>query len=85
MGTWIIRDRQGQTIFGGEPTVGSLYDVVHERKGSFRVRVTSFDDEWLHGVIVDGTAHFLNEDDRGPAEPVIVRHSLCQLVEVTES
>jgi hypothetical protein len=84
MGTWIIRDKQGQTIFGAEPTVGALYDVVHERKGSFRVRVTRFDEEWLHGVIVDGTARFTSEDDRGPAEPIIVRHSLCRLEEVAE-
>jgi hypothetical protein len=79
MGTWIIRDKAGQTIFGASPVVGTLYDVVHERKGGFRVRVTSFDDEWLHGVIVDGSARFVNDSDRGPGEPVIVRHNLCKL------
>ena len=36
--------------------VGKLYKVNHSRKGKFNLRVTSFDDTWVTGIIVDSTA-----------------------------
>ncbi len=64
----------------GTPEVGAIYLVVHSRKGSFQMRVTSVDGEWVKGTITDGRAKAAlvdNEADEG--EEVTIRASLCKL------
>ena len=43
--------------------IGKLYRIKHQRKGSFNLRVTKFDesDEWVEGIIVDSKASAMLE------------------------
>lgn len=74
------------TIVGEEnaaPKQGDVFEVRHQRKGVFVVRVKAVAGEWLTGVIVEGQAGAMmayNERDTG--EEVTVRDTLCRLFRV---
>lgn len=60
-----------------EPIVGKTYEVTHSRKGTFNLRVTGMDDEWVNGTIVAGSAEFFTEENREAGEVITLRRSLC--------
>jgi len=63
--------------------VGKLYDVQHQRKGSFRMRVMARDGEWVDGQIVSGKARaMLSYNEREAGEAITVRESFCTFTEV---
>lgn len=67
--------------------IGAVYDVRHQRKGRFMLRVSAVrdagekgDDWWIDGEIVDGTARaHLPENTRETGDDVTIRWSLCAL------
>jgi hypothetical protein len=64
--------------------VGKVYDVQHQRKGSFRMRVMARDGEWVDGQIVSGKARaMLSYNEREAGEAITVRESFCTFTEVT--
>lgn len=58
--------------------IGASYDVVHTRKGRFRLRVTSVGDPWVTGVIEKGTAGaMLDYNVREEGEEITIRFSFA--------
>lgn len=41
---------------GGKLKVGDYYEVRHQRKGNFIMRITDLRGEWIEGVITEGVA-----------------------------
>lgn len=61
---------------------GEIYEVTHQRKGTFRVRLTGNSAEWLCGTVVAGMAHALLPENRaGVGEVVVMRRSLVTKIE----
>lgn len=80
--TWVIAGKPPGTL----PEIGKVYEVRHSRKGNFVMRATKVSDEWLTGVILDGVAGAIMEDNvRDEGEEVSVRNTLCYLNEVPRS
>lgn len=68
--------------------VGKVYKVVHERKGTFSMRITKFNHTWVSGIIAKGktsapAAH--PEGVHGVGEEVTERVMLCTFTEVPET
>lgn len=62
---------------GGGLTIGREYDVRHQRKGDFSMRVTAIRGCWIDGTITQGRTAALNPDNaRDVGETVSVRASL---------
>jgi hypothetical protein len=77
--SWVIADEPP----GSEPIVGAVYEVRHERKGTFAGRAISVRGEWLTLEITDGSARAIySYNERGEGEQVIVRDVLCRLTRV---
>lgn len=58
--------------------VGNAYKVASSRKGKFTMRVTSVDDTWATGIVVDGKAGaMLSYNERDKGEEVTVRREFC--------
>lgn len=78
MGKWVIAGEPN----GAEPKAGTVYEVRHQRKGTFYLLATAVNDEWLTGVIVRGKAKaMLPENVREKGEEITIRDSLSYLVE----
>jgi hypothetical protein len=57
--------------------IGKDYKINHRRKGTFNIRVTSINDEWVTGEIIDGkTKKMLPENSREKGEEIKIRRSL---------
>jgi hypothetical protein len=57
--------------------VGKIYNVISQRKGNFKMKLTSQSEEWATGIITKGKAKAIcsyNEVEEG--EEVTVRKSL---------
>lgn len=67
--------------FNITPEIGKTYKVVHSRKGTFSLRVTSISGTSLTGVIADGKARFINDDDREVGDELTIASTLCTLSE----
>ena len=69
---------------GTRPERGKTYDVLHVRKGRFRLLVTgvSPDGEFVDGQLVAGRVVFMASPDAVPGDQVSLRISLCELTEV---
>jgi len=55
---------------------GQKYDIVHQRKGAFSIKVVaeSLCHEWLDCVIVGGLADaMLDENTKGVGNPITIR------------
>lgn len=63
------------------PEIGTEYTVRHNRKGIFRMRVTSQDDEWLTGIITQWETHTRRRYAE-PGDEITVRKSLLTLTPV---
>lgn len=64
--------------------VGKIYDVVHQRKGNFRMQLTHHDETWASGIITKGKAKAIlayNEYEKG--EEVTVRKSFTTFTAVS--
>lgn len=62
---------------GGTPQVGKEYEVRNERKGTFTMRITQLDGEWITGTITHGVAKaVMRYNVRDEGESVTVRD--CQ-------
>ena len=64
--------------------VGKIYDVVSQRKGKFKMKLTHHDETWATGVITKGKAKAIcayNEVEKG--EEVTVRKSLTTFTAVS--
>jgi len=62
--------------------IGKTYVVSHSRKGKFTLHVTSMSDEWVTGVIVDGTAGAMMEyNEKYKGEELTARKSFIRVVE----
>ena len=62
--------------------IGKTYDVVSQRKGSFRIKLTHQCETWASGIIVKGKAKAIlayNEVEKG--EEVTVRKSFSTFTE----
>lgn len=49
---------------------GREYDVVHGRKGHFRIRVDKVKGDIVTGTIVEGNATYVSEDTRVPGDKI---------------
>jgi len=66
--------------------VGKTYRVIHSRKGTFDMRIASFNDEWAEGVIVKGSAKaMMDYNEKETGENITVRISFCHFVEVKDA
>ncbi len=64
------------------PEVGKVYEVVHTRKGTFRVRMTYVRPDWASGIIVEGVADAIIPDNiRYSGEEVAMHRALCTFYE----
>ncbi len=62
--------------------IGKTYLVNSQRKGTFFLRATDINDEWVTGVVVGGEAGaMLHYNRRGLGEEVTVRRSLSKFTE----
>jgi len=52
--------------------VGKEYDVVHCRKGRFRIRVDKVSGTMVTGTITDGEAVYLSEPSRVPGDGIVM-------------
>jgi transcriptional regulator CtsR len=58
----------------GKLTEGQEYEVRNQRKGTFQMRVTKIDDEWITGMITEGVASaMMRYNVRDVGEEVTVR------------
>ncbi len=56
---------------------GKTYKVIHDRKGTFDLKVTGQCDEWVSGVVVGGkTEAMLSYNVALPGDPLKLRKSL---------
>ncbi len=61
--------------------VGKIYKVKHSRKGVFTIQVTSINETWVTGTIINGTADaLLNENIRYEGEEITVRISFLTII-----
>lgn len=62
-------------VQGNAPLViGQIYEVRNSRKGTFQMRITKVDGEWITGVITDGVASaMMRYNVREEGEEVTVR------------
>lgn len=59
---------------GGGLVVGGEYEVRHSRKGTFRMKITALREEWIDGIISDGTAGaMMSYNVRGEGEEITIR------------
>lgn len=65
-----------------ELEVGKTYDVDHNRKGKFRVRVVHLDEDWLDGEIVKGRASYMTSADAMVGDVITIKRSLASFQEV---
>lgn len=66
--------------------VGKIYALKCQRKGSFQIRLTHHDDEWITGVIIKGkTRAILKENESEEGEEVTTRKSFCTFTEVVDT
>lgn len=62
---------------------GEIYKVNHSRKGTFKLLVENQCDTWVTGLITDGTAKaILQENEREQFEEITIRKTLCSFVAV---
>ena len=62
---------------------GEIYKVNHSRKGKFKLLVENQCDTWVTGLITEGTAKaILQENERDQFEEITIRKSLCSFVAV---
>ena len=65
--------------------VGKIYNVMHNRKGTFRLLITETSGEWVCGQIVAGTAGaMLDCNVKEVGEMITVRESFCTFREITD-
>lgn len=66
-----------------ELQVGKIYDVYSNRKGKFRMKLTSQCETWATGIITKGKAKAILEyNEREKNEEVTVRKSFSSFTEV---
>jgi hypothetical protein len=53
--------------------IGKTYKVIHKRKGEFVLKIIEGNDVWVKGLIVDGVAQYLNEENKTEGELIEVR------------
>lgn len=59
-----------------EPEIGKIYEVNHQRKGKFVVKVLRVSDEWVAGEIIEGKTNAMNEyNEKSAGEVVDMRRS----------
>ncbi len=60
-----------------EIEIGKIYDVFNSRKGKFRMKVSSYDETWVTGIITKGKAKAINAyNEVWKGEEVTVRKEL---------
>jgi len=65
--------------------VGKTYRVAHSRKGRFTLKITGGDDEFVTGLMVEGTTRTLLPENRTyTGEELTARTSLMQILEEVE-
>lgn len=63
--------------------IGKGYSVNHSRKGVFDLKITSFDEEWATGIIIEGKASaMLPVNEKFEGEEITVRRSFCHFTEI---
>lgn len=59
--------------------IGKLYTVNHSRKGTFCMRVTGINGEWITGIVVDSVAKAIMEYNvKVSGDEITVRDSHCR-------
>ena len=59
--------------------IGSVYNVRHERKGTFMIAVKSTDEIFTTGLVIGGKVHAIQEEnEKGYGDKVTVRNSFCK-------
>lgn len=54
--------------------IGKTYDVKHNRKGNFKMRLDSLTETWATGTIIEGKTITINPDNsREEGEEVTIR------------
>jgi hypothetical protein len=59
-----------------------IVKIDHKRKGIFIMSVTAEDEDFISGVVREGSAAMISEEDRQEGDPICVRKSLCTITEV---
>lgn len=66
-----------------ELEIGKIYDVVSQRKGKFRIKLTRQCDTWATGIIIKGKAKAIFEyNERKKGEEITVRKELSSFTQV---
>jgi hypothetical protein len=69
-----------------ELNVGEVYDIAHARKGSFKGRLLSADDEWATFEITQGNAKtMLKKNEKEKGEEITLRISFCSFWKAEET
>ncbi len=64
--------------------VGKVYEVSHNRKGDFQMRVQSVSDGWVSGIVTNGRANaLLSYNEKHAGQSITVRASFCKFTEAT--
>ena len=60
--------------------VGQNYKVNHTRKGKFNITLTSEDEVWISGKIIEGYADAIHDNNiRIEGDTITFRKSLCEI------
>lgn len=75
----------GYVVAGGGPLeVGKEYQCRNERKGTFRMKITALNGEWITGIITYGVAKaIMSYNVRDAGEEVTVRDVHSYFVPIT--
>ena len=64
---------------------GEIYKVNHSRKGVFNLMITTQDETWVTGLIVEGKAGAILEyNEREQFENITIRKELCKFQAVNQ-
>lgn len=61
-----------------ELEIGKIYDVSHDLKGNFSMKISSVSGEWVTGTITAGTAKTQTQGDGQPGDIITIRKSLAR-------
>lgn len=65
----------------GKLKIGREYEVRHQRKGTFQMRVTGLRGEWIDGIVTAGKANaIMIYNIVLPGEPITIRDSFSYFI-----
>ena len=64
--------------------VGTTYDVRHNRKGRFELKLTEVGDAWVTGEISSGVATNISDDDYVAGEVITIRRTHASFIAIRD-